>query len=112
MAVARVFGRVDGVEVILEHLEGDIWQVPVPPDWDGEYVIEILAEDEAGNQAYLAKMLFLINTAQLCVHMIPLPYHAVLLDGTLQADLMPDQYRCEIIEPDCTTRERRTTCRR
>lgn len=47
--VKRVFGRVDGCEVELNRSEGDWWNVPVPFDTDGEYVVEILAEDEAGN---------------------------------------------------------------
>ena len=63
--VKRVFGRVDGCEVELNRSEGDWWNVPVPFDTDGEYVVEILAEDEAGNQAYIAKMLFVVNTALL-----------------------------------------------
>ena len=53
--VKRVFGRVDGCEVELNRSEGDWWNVPVPFDTDGEYVVEILAEDEAGNQAYNSK---------------------------------------------------------
>ena len=30
MAVARVFGRVDGVDVVMERDTGDTWSVPVP----------------------------------------------------------------------------------
>ena len=61
--VKRVFGRVDGQEVELYADSGDRWSVPIPFDADGEYVVEILAEDDAGNQAYMAKMLFVVNTA-------------------------------------------------
>ena len=50
--VKRVFGRVDGQEVELYADSGDRFSIPVPFDVDGEYVVEILAEDEAGNQAY------------------------------------------------------------
>lgn len=103
MAVMRVFGRVDGVEVVLEHLEGDVWQVPVPLDRDGEYVVEIIAEDDAGNRTYLARLLFVVNTSLLCVHMVPIPYYASLLDEQLQALLIQDKYYCEIIEPDDRT---------
>ena len=35
MAVARVFGLVDGVEVILQKADEDRWNVPVPFDADG-----------------------------------------------------------------------------
>jgi hypothetical protein len=37
--VKRVFGRVDGCEVELNRSEGDWWNVPVPFDTDGEYVV-------------------------------------------------------------------------
>ena len=45
--VKRVFGRVDGCEVELNRSEGDWWNVPVPFDTDGEYVVEIHARDQA-----------------------------------------------------------------
>ena len=73
MAVTRVFGRVDGVEVILERVQGDVWQVPVPLDCDGEYVVEILAEDAAGNRSFMARMLYTVDAGNLCIHMLPLP---------------------------------------
>ena len=125
MAVKRVFGTVDGAEVVLEYIRGDVWQVPVPLDQDGEYVVEIIAEDEAGNQAYVAKMLFVVNTALLCVHVVPMPYYGVLqerpyscvllqqdyatdLDAQgLQASLTMQDYFTELIEPVCSIRGRR-----
>ena len=73
MAVARVFGRVDGVEVILEHVQGDVWQVPVPLDRDGEYVVEMIAEDAAGNRSFMARMLYTVDAGDICIHMLPLP---------------------------------------
>ena len=36
MAVNRVFGRVDGADVVLNKTAGDRWSVPVPFDVDGE----------------------------------------------------------------------------
>ena len=78
MAVSRVFGRVDGVEVILNKVEGDRWSVPVPFDSDGEYVVEIVAEDEAGNQTYLAKMLYTVDAGNICVHALPMPKYLFL----------------------------------
>lgn len=94
MAVKKVFGRVDGVEVILQWAEGDRWSVPVPLDQDGEYVVEIIAEDEAGNQAYMAKMLFVVNTALLCVHVIPVPYYGVLQDDLFALDVVSNTFEC------------------
>ena len=95
--VKRVFGRVDGCEVELNRSEGDWWNVPVPFDPDGEYVVEILAEDEAGNQAYIAKMLFVVNTALLCAHVEPVPYYGQLLETEWEAELVAPQIYTELL---------------
>lgn len=71
--IVRVFGRVDGVEVLYDYIQGDIWQVQVPLDEDGEYAVEIIAEDDSGNQAYLARMLYTVSAGSICVHVLPLP---------------------------------------
>ena len=99
MAVTRVFGRVDGVDVVLERQEGERWQVPVPLDRDGEYVVEVIAEDDAGNQAYLTKMLFVVNTALLSVQIVPLPYYEELIMPVYQTSMLPVSYYTELIEP-------------
>lgn len=101
MAVSRVIGTVDGVEVIFAQKEGDRWEVPVPADEDGEYVVEIMAEDEAGNRAYMAKMLFMVNRALLCTHVKPFPYYAVLAGEQFEVALQPPRFRVSIIEPEC-----------
>lgn len=106
--VARVFGTVDGVEVVMEYQEGDVWRVPVPLDRDGEYVVEIIAEDGAGNQSYLARMLFAVNTSLLCVHVVPIPCYGVLMEDYVRASLIQDRIHCEVIEPDCCTTGRGT----
>lgn len=125
MAVMRVYGRVDGTEVVLQHMAGDRWGVPVPLDQDGEYVVEVIAEDEAGNQSYLAKMLFIVNAALLCVHVVKIPFYATLLDSkyntavitnmghvatlepyAFRATLLRPGYYTELIEPACMLSER------
>lgn len=69
--VKRVFGRIDGVEVILSHVEGNRWSVPVPLDLDGEYVVEIIAEDEAGNQSFVARMIYTVEAGNICICKLP-----------------------------------------
>lgn len=101
MAVTRVFGRVDGAEVVMEQTQGDIWSVPVPLDQDGEYVVEIIAEDAAGNQSYMAKMLFCVDSSGLCVQVLPAPYFGELLDNVYCADVLPALYSAELLEPCC-----------
>lgn len=100
MAVKRVFGTVDGIPVILEQSSGDRWTVPVPFDQDGEYVVEIIAEDEAGNRAYAAKMLFVVNTALLCVHVKQPPFYAALLDPGFKVTVLPTGLHVRIDEKE------------
>lgn len=91
MAIARVFGRVDGSEIVMEQAQGEIWSVPVPLDQDGEYVVEIIAEDEAGNRTYRAKMLYTVDAGNICIHALPLPKYIF--------ELLQAPYR---IEPQLT----------
>lgn len=93
MAVTRVIGTVDGVEVILQCAQGDVWQVPVPLDQDGEYIVEIIAEDEAGNQSYLARMLYTVDAGNICIHLLPMP--------KLLFDRQPTAYRFDRVYPTC-----------
>jgi len=78
--VKRVFGNIDGVDISLTR-SGDRWEITVPLDSYGEYVIEILAEDEAGNTSYMAKTLFVVDGSMLRRYLIPLPFYAELLYG-------------------------------
>ena len=102
MAVARVFGRVDGAEVILQQAGGDRWNVPVPLDIDGEYVVEIMAEDEAGNQTYLSKMLYTVDAGNICIHALPLPkYIFELLQAPYQMEPQFTEYLFTRLIPKC-----------
>ena len=102
MAVARVFGRVDGAEVILQQAGGDRWNVPVPLDIDGEYVVEIMAEDEAGNQTYLSKMLYTVDAGNICIHALPLPkYTFELLQAPYQMEPQFTEYLFTRLIPKC-----------
>lgn len=93
MAVMRVFGRVDGADVILDHKQGETWQVPVPLDQDGEYVVEIIAEDFAGNQSFLARMLYTVDAGNICIHMLTLPRYIF--------DRIPAAYQFRLVYPIC-----------
>lgn len=102
MAVARVFGLVDGIEVILQKVDEDRWSVPVPFDADGEYVVEIMAEDEAGNQTYLSKMLYTVDAGNICIHALPLPkYTFELLQAPYQMEPQFTEYLFTRLIPEC-----------
>lgn len=68
--VVRVYGKVDGHDLIFSKCSNGTWDVQVPYDEDGEYVAEIVAEDEAGNIAYIATLLYAILNGEICFHKI------------------------------------------
>lgn len=63
--VMRVWGSVNGQEIVFVPRENDIWTCQVPPVEDGEYVVDLYAVDEAGNQAYTATILFTVDSKHL-----------------------------------------------
>lgn len=77
--VERVVGRVDRIEVVFQHVEGDLWQLQVPFDEDCTYILEIMAIDEAGNETFITKMMFIYDASNKTVILKPIPYSATLL---------------------------------
>lgn len=93
MAVARVYGTVDDAQVAMELAGDGLWSVPVPLDLDGEYAVEVIAEDEAGNRSYLARMLYTVDAGNICIHLLPAPR---FLFG-----LQPSGYQFSRVFPVC-----------
>ncbi|MDO5539398.1 MAG: PF13754 domain-containing protein [Eubacteriales bacterium] len=79
--VARVYGNANGQTVIFTHVQGDKWEAIVPFDEDGEYVVELWAEDEAGNIGYACTMLFVISGHAVQGYIVPHGYQG---GGTVQ----------------------------
>ena len=100
--IVRVFGRVDGTDVIYNHTQGDTWQVQVPLDQDGEYAVEIIAEDDTGNQTYLARMLYTVTAGTICVHALPLPEYCFSRQAAqIQIEPQPVRIRFCRVYPVC-----------
>ena len=103
MALKRVYGKVDGMEVILSRQQGNLWQIQIPTDQDGEYVVEIIAEDEAGNKAYITKILYTVKAGNICIHQLPLPKYVFQeIISRYEVETYADRaYYLELIEPRC-----------
>lgn len=69
--VARVWGEANGDYIIFAHQSGSTWNATCPWDNDGEYIVEMYAEDTAGNTAYLCSMLFIISGHELQGYVVP-----------------------------------------
>ena len=59
--VVRVYGSANGVDIVFTPIGNDCWECAVPKFPSGEYVVDLYAEDEAGNVGYAATMLFVVN---------------------------------------------------
>lgn len=67
--VKKVFGKVNGQEVKFDQVEGNAYQVEFPSALDsGNYIVDIFAEDDAGNISYLNTLLCTIDPNGMCVH--------------------------------------------
>lgn len=96
--VVKLIGKVDNVDIIFTKAMGDDWEAVVPYDLDGEYIVELTAIDEAGNMSYVTKYLFIVNTSQLCVKLLPLSYAAKQIEKDYRTDLFCEGYMAQLIE--------------
>ena len=96
--IVKVSGKVDGQDVIFERSEGNQWNITVPYDLDGMYVIEVTAENDAGNVAYCTKMLLIVDPATLCVKLVPLDYMVEVVPEENETHIIPEDYLVEVME--------------
>lgn len=96
--IVKVSGKVDGQDVIFERSEGNQWNITVPYDLDGMYVIEVTAENDAGNVAYCTKMLLIVDPATLCVKLVPLDYMVEVVPEEYETHIILEDYLVEVME--------------
>ena len=65
--IRKVWGTVDGIEVSLYETSLGDYAVEVPLDEDGEYVVEIFAENYEGRQAHIAKLLYTVEAGSVTI---------------------------------------------
>lgn len=79
----KLTGKIEGQQVAFELVRQEgrtsVFSAEVPSNLDGEYVVELTAEDDAGNIAFICKYLVTIDLTNLCVHLMPLQDY-VLVD--------------------------------
>lgn len=61
----EVYGKVNGIEVSFKNDSGNNWLATVP-NCEGDYYIELMACDEAGNSSYFATILLTYDTSTMC----------------------------------------------
>ena len=95
MATARVYGLANGTEVIFSHAQGDAWEIPVPWTEDGKYIVEIFAEDEAGNTSHVCKVMFVISGHEIRAYVMDMGENETVGTGKYHAELIERGYEIE-----------------
>ena len=61
----QVWGLLGSSKIIFDRTDGNIWKVTVPFLESGEYIVALYALDDAGNQAYVATILYVVDLENL-----------------------------------------------
>lgn len=102
--VIRLVGNIDGKEIVLEWVEGDWWEIAIPPPKSGTYIADFTAYDDAGNVAYCTKILVTFHLEDLCLRLEPYPYDAKAERPVWETKVLTSYYYAELV--------RRAECRR
>lgn len=95
MAATRVYGLANGTEVIFSHAQGDAWEIPVPWTEDGKYIVEIFAEDEAGNTSHVCKVMLVISGHEIRAYVMDMGENETVGTGKYHAELIERGYEIE-----------------
>lgn len=74
--ITQVWGTLGSSKIIFDKTDGNIWKVTVPFMESGEYIVALYAVDEAGNQAYMATILYTVDLEKLRYEIKMLDYSA------------------------------------
>lgn len=74
--VTRVSGRANGTEISFEQRDRDGWEATVPGNLEGEYIVELYAENDAGNRTYVCTTLFIISGHEVRGYVVPRGFSA------------------------------------
>ena len=72
--VTRVFGKAGQYDLEFTKTPEGLWTAAVPFVESCEYVIDLYAEDDAGNVSYYATYLLTFDSSKLQVEMMPLQF--------------------------------------
>jgi hypothetical protein len=75
--VKSVFGTLDTTDILFSfNSDSGLWEVAVPKHEEGTYIVELYAEDYAGNVAYMATVLFTFDVNGICIGIEVSKYNA------------------------------------
>lgn len=87
--VVRLYGTCNGQPVEFNRTEEDLWVAQVPKLPSGEYIVDLIAEDEAGNKGYFLKALLTYTIFGLKIRVLNPAYKSVVLEKNFRSVLSP-----------------------
>ncbi len=95
--VVRLEGKVQGQDIIFNHVQGDDWEAVIPKNLTGIYIVDLTAWDDAGNVAYTTRYIITIDLSALRICLEPYPYWADLLPDDYQRQISCSEYYAELL---------------
>lgn len=96
--VVRLEGKVQGQDVIFNHIQGDDWEAVIPAVSSGIYIVSLNAWDDAGNMAYTSKYIITIDLSALRICLEPYLYWIELLSDKYSSQISCSEYYAELLK--------------
>lgn len=91
--ITRIEGMADNHALQFMPVGDGYWEAKVPPDLDdGMYIVALRAWDDAGNSAYYATAMMMVEAGHLAVTWLPDMYVQRWVDDIYTCTWLPDQY--------------------
>lgn len=93
MTIVRVYGSINGVDVLPFTSVGDVYYFQPPEALTGKFVCEFWAEDEFGNIGYNSAILTLVRGVIKCVEVLTKEYKATMRGDPYRVYMGIDEYK-------------------
>jgi len=102
MSVRSVWGRIQGADAVLIDQAGDQWTFQVPAWATSPIIVEMWAEDEAGNTSYRTGIFDLSEGPVKCIRWQDTGCSCIMLDpGRPTVGMGADRPRVRMLEHTC-----------
>ena len=69
--ITKLWGKADQFDLVFSNHGNNRWTAIVPADMeDGQYIVELYAEDDFGNLGYWTGILYISNSANVAVRIV------------------------------------------
>ena len=97
--VVKLTGVVNGNQIIFTKNGNDMWDAVIPANLSGMYIVELKAEDDAGNASFFAKYILTVDTSLLKATLQPYLRNAELkISNYINEVYEMTRFRTELIE--------------